>query len=150
MYKFNKFDYALMRDAYNWADLSYSKRKKIGCVIARDYRIVTHGYNGMPNFLENECEDENGNTKSEVIHAEHNAILFAAKHGISLNGCVAYITCLPCKHCAAMIGVAGIKRVIYGEYYESANNGIDVNIFKLADVEFLQLKYDLTDPIWIS
>ena len=139
MYKFTKFDYAMMKTAEIWADLSHSKRKKIGCVIARDNRIITQGYNGMPSFLENNCEDENGKTNSEVIHAEHNAILFASRYGISLNGCTAYITHLSCKHCAAMLGVVGINKVIYKDYYKSESNGTDVNILKKAGIKVLKL-----------
>ena len=148
-YKFTKFDYAMMRTAEIWADLSHSKRKKVGCVIAKDNRIVTHGYNGLPHFLGNDCEKE-GKTKAEVMHAEHNALLFAAKHGIPLNKCTVYITCIPCKTCASMLSVAGIDKIVYNEFYESGSNGTDLSIFERAGIELIQLKYDLTDPIWTS
>lgn len=137
--EFNKFDYALMRTAYIWAELSHAVKLKVGCVIAKDNRIITHGYNGMPSHLENKCEDMVGNTKSEVIHAEHNAILFAARYGISLNDCTAYITHTPCSHCASMLVVSGIKKVIYDQDYISTNKGNNFDIFNKSGVKLIKL-----------
>ena len=134
---FNKFDYALMNTAYVWSDLSHSKIVKVGCVIAKDNRIITHGYNGMPTHLENECEAEDGKSKPEVIHAEHNAILFAAKNGISLNGCTAYITHFPCLHCASMLIVTGIKTVVYNQPYISRANGASIDVFVGSSVKLI-------------
>ena len=104
-------------------------RRHVGAVIVKDKRIMTTGYNGAPagvktciergSCLRNEMNIESG-TNAEVCyaaHAEQNAIIQAAKEGISLKGCVLYCTHQPCVVCAKMIINSGIKEVIYKEGY---------------------------------
>lgn len=104
-------------------------RRHVGAVIVKDKRIMTTGYNGAPagvktciergSCLRNEMNIESG-THAEVCyaaHAEQNAIIQAAKEGISLKGCVLYCTHQPCVVCAKMIINSGIKEVIYKEGY---------------------------------
>lgn len=128
---------ALMKTAEVWAEESYCKRNKVGAVISLDERVLSTGYNGTPNGSDNNCEETiNGNiiTKDTVIHAEANAILFAAKNGIPLNNCVLYVTLSPCKECAKMIIQSGIKKVIYKTKYRDLN-GIDFLLKYNIDVE---------------
>ena len=104
-------------------------RRHVGAVIVKDKRIMTTGYNGAPagvktciergSCLRNEMNIESG-THAELCyaaHAEQNAIIQAAKEGISLKGCVLYCTHQPCVVCAKMIINSGIKEVIYKEGY---------------------------------
>ena len=70
-----KFLDAHMKAAEVYASLSSAKRLKVGAVIVKDNRIISIGYNGTPSGWDNNCEDEHGETKEEVIHAEANAIL---------------------------------------------------------------------------
>ena len=130
------------------ASLSYAKKKKVAAIITRDTRIISVGYNGMPSGMSNDCEeriyeDEDYNkpwilkTKPEVIHAEANAVLFAAKNGLSTNGCSIYITMSPCIECAKMIIQSGISHVYYKEQY-SKTNGLD--LLKSAGIKVK--KYD--------
>lgn len=93
------------------------QRKQVGCVIVREGRIVSTGYNGP---LENEhCQFYcDVNKPCELaIHAEANAIYFSAAHGISLDGCTLYCNFSPCEKCTEAIIQSGIKRVIFREHY---------------------------------
>ena len=110
-------DYALIKTAQIWADLSRCARSKVGAVIAKNGRIIATGYNGTPPGYDNKCEDCDGNTRPEVLHAEENAIVFCARHGLSTEGCDLYTSLSPCPGCAEMIAAAGIKRVFYKTQY---------------------------------
>lgn len=96
---------------------STADRRKVGAVISSpDGRIISSGYNGTPSGMSNICELE-GITKPEVIHAEANAILAAAKHGIPLKGSKLFVTLSPCIECAKMIIQSGVTQVVYKEEY---------------------------------
>jgi len=99
------------------ASRSHATRAKVGAVITKDERVIATGFNGQPSGMPNVCEDENGNTKPDTVHAECNAIAFAARHGISTEGSTMYVTLSPCRGCAALVVQAGIKRVVFGEAY---------------------------------
>ena len=120
----DKWDKAHMEAAQLYARLSSAKRLQVGCVIVKDNRIISIGYNGMPAGWTNECEtsDEYGNrpvTKPEVLHAETNAIAKTARSNESTEGAVLYTTCAPCLDCAKLIYQSGISRVVYGHGYRS-------------------------------
>ena len=112
----------------NWASC-YQPNRKIGCVIVRNKRIVTTGYNGAPAGIRTcvergECMRRKigvaSGTHAELcyaIHAEQNAIIQAARLGSSIDGATLYCTHQPCVICAKMIVNAGIKRVVYQEGY---------------------------------
>ena len=136
---FTKFDYVHMKNAYNWAELSHSKRKQVGAVIVKDGRCIAHGYNGRNQTQDNCCEDKDGNTRPDVIHAEFNAILFAAKHGIPTNNCTLYVTCEPCNECVPKIASAGIKKIIYSEEYTSESKGTNIDLVKSYGMEIYKL-----------
>jgi dCMP deaminase len=104
---------------------SHCERRKVGAIIARETRIISTVYNGTPVGLDNRCEDTQGNTKRSVIHAEANAILFAAKHGVALEGTTLYVTTSPCIECAKMIIQSGIRKVGYSEVYKDTT-GLDL------------------------
>lgn len=112
-------DKILMASANVWASASHSKRSKVGAVLALDGRIVGTGYNGTPPGYSNCCEDANGVTLPEVIHAEENVILFCAKHGLKTGGSTLYTTLSPCPACAKMIAAAGIVEVVYEQEYRN-------------------------------
>jgi dCMP deaminase len=116
--------------------LSYATRLKVGAVLVRDKRILLCGYNGMPPGMDNVCEDENNKTKKEVLHAEENLILYAAKKGISLNDSSLFITHSPCMFCSRLIFGSGIKEIFYREDYK-CSDGIEflqnnnVSVYKI-------------------
>ena len=107
----------------------FTEGRAIGAVIVKDKRVMTTGYNGAPAGLltcreKGECMRrklgvESG-TRAELcfaIHAEQNAIIQAAKLGISIDGGTLYCTHQPCSVCTRMIINAGIKRVVYEQGY---------------------------------
>ena len=114
----------LMKTAFIFAEASHCKRNQVGAVISVDRRIISTGYNGMPTGFTNECEDGD-TTKSIVIHAEANAILFAAKNGVSLKGSKLTLTLSPCIECAKMIIQSGISHVEYHDEYR-VTDGIEL------------------------
>jgi dCMP deaminase len=119
-----KFIEAYMDTALRFAELSSATRLKVGSVIVKDHRILSIGYNGMPAGWSNECENEDGLTKPEVVHAEANAIIKLARDGQSGLGSEIFITHAPCIHCSKMIYGAGIGKVYYKNVYRS-EEGID-------------------------
>ena len=132
-------DTILMRSAMTWANASYCKRSKVGAVIAKDGRIISTGYNGTVPGCDNCCEDQDGNTRHEVSHAEENAILFCARHGLSTQGTSLYTTLSPCRICAKMIATCGIKNVFYLEEYRDTRGLEDLFLY---GVECHQIKVE--------
>lgn len=134
----NKYDDFFMDTAKRSALMSYCNRKKVGAVLVKDKRILINSWNGTFSGSKcNACEDENGNTLPEVIHAEQNIICFASKYGIATKECIMYCTLSPCDTCAALIIQSGIKEVVYDEVYRNTT-GID--ILKNAGVVCRQIK----------
>ena len=157
----------LMNIAKLWAKESYCRRKKVGAIITKNDRILSHGYNGTISGHTNLCEEyttfkKNEEIENEIkcwqcsgtgiesvrlspftfqevcntcngigylkvldvtntftVHAEANAILFAARNGYSLEGSEMFVTLAPCPECAKMIVQSGIKKVYYNEMYKS-------------------------------
>ena len=107
---------AHMAAATAYANLSHAERNKVGAVIVKDNRVISVGYNGMPAGWENVCE-HGATTKREVLHAESNALMFAARTGMATNDCDLVVTLSPCFECAKLILQAGIKAVYYKEQY---------------------------------
>lgn len=101
--------------AFLFAKRATCDRLNVGCVIVKDKRPITGGYNGPPMGMwhckEAYCNTELSCTRS--VHAEANAIAWAAKAGVSLDGATIYCTHAPCKKCAELIIQAGIKEVVY-------------------------------------
>lgn len=135
---------AHLRAAEAYGDLSHSRRAKVGAVIVKDHRVISVGYNGMPEGWDNNCEDElkwpNGEiryltTKPEVLHAEANALTFAAKNGLATQGCSLVLTLEPCFECSKLIYQSGIKKVFYRDSYRE-HNGIE--FLKRCGVEVTQ------------
>ena len=115
--KQNQFDISYLQMARVWAQNSYCTRRKVGAIIVKDRMIISDGYNGTPVGFENVCEDEDGKTKSYVLHAEANAITKVAKSNNSSCGATLYCTDAPCVECAKLIIQAGIIRVVYSNEY---------------------------------
>lgn len=108
-------DSTLIKIAHIVATESKCNRAKVGAVIVKNKRVVATGYNGTPSGTCNNCEDSEGKTKPQVIHAEINAILNATTE--DLTGSTLYVTMSPCETCAAFIKQKGINRVVYSTDY---------------------------------
>ena len=104
-------------------------RAKVGAVIVRDKRILTTGFNGSPSGQAH-C-DEVGHLLADghcvrTIHAELNAIIQAALHGITLRGGTCYVTHFPCLGCAKAIANVGLTRLVYKEDYGDHDHALAV------------------------
>ena len=99
--------------------------------------IISDGYNGCPSGFENNCEDENGETKWYVLHAEANAILKVAKSTQNCKGATLYLSMSPCKECSKLILQAGISRLVFLNEYKD-KSGID--FLKKANIEVVHFK----------
>ena len=97
----SKFIEAHLKVAKVYGELSSATRLKVGCIIVKDDRIISIGYNGMPSGASNVCEKD-GETKPEVLHAEANAILKLAKSNESGLDSYMFTTYAPCIHCCLL------------------------------------------------
>ena len=120
-----KLDEVFINIAAEIGSLSHCTRSKVGAVLVKDGNVISFGYNGTPSGMDNGCE-ENNVTKEEVIHAEMNAILKAAKSGNAVDGSTLYLSLSPCQNCCKLIIQSGIKRVVYLQDYRD-----------LSPIEFL-------------
>ena len=125
--------------AAEWAKLSHCKRKQVGALIVKNRMIISDGFNGVPSGFDNCCEDENGETRWEVLHAEANAILKVASSTQSSVGATLYITLSPCQNCSKLIHQAGIQRVVYSEQYKDVSG---VKFLEEAGVEIQHVRID--------
>ena len=134
MTKQEKYDRAYLKMALEWAQLSHCERKKVGALIVKNNMIISDGYNGTPSGFDNCCEDENGETKWYVLHAEANAILKTAKSEQNCNGGTLYLTLSPCKECSKLIHQSGITRLVYLNKYSDISG---INFLKEAGVKVI-------------
>lgn len=114
-----KYHHLYMDVAIRTAQMSHCTRRRVGAILVKNDRIISMGWNGMPSGMCNTCEDDNGQTKDEVLHAEANLIAKLARSTESGEGSDLYVTCAPCIHCAKLIMQIGISRVFYKEKYRS-------------------------------
>ena len=125
--------------------------RHVGSVIVKDKRIIATGYNGAPVGVEN-CESKGyclrdkmgipSGTRAEycyATHAEQNAIVQAAKLGISVEGATIYITHRPCGICTKLIINSGIKRIVYAHHYP---DDFSMEILSQTDIEVEHMPYE--------
>ena len=106
----------------NVADLasvrSPCERLKVGCVLVKNNRLISMGYNGFLAGTNHKSIVRDGHEQA-TIHAEINAITDAAKRGASIDDCVAYVTHYPCINCFKALASSGIKKVYYKIDYKN-------------------------------
>ena len=130
------------------ATRSTCTRRKVGAVLVKDKRILCSGYNGAPKKVTH-CR-ETGCLRAQLnvpsgekhelcrgVHAEQNAIIQAAFHGIGVSGATLYCTNQPCSICAKMIINAGIRKVYYKDGYDDA---LTLDMFDRAKVELVRIE----------
>ncbi|QOG12251.1 deoxycytidylate deaminase [Arcobacter sp. FWKO B] len=130
------------------ASASKCVSKQVGAVIVKDGRILSTGYNGTPAGYKNCCDHWEGNytpehhnwSKTYEIHAEMNAIIWAARKGISIEGATIYVTLEPCADCSKNIIQSGIQRIVYEKSYEHNNSPIISQFLKDNGVVIEQIK----------
>lgn len=131
-------DQMLMEIAEVVSNRGTCSRLQVGAVISRDGRPIVTGYNGAPAGLPH-CThtpfDEGGCTHAE--HAERNAVAFAARYGLALEGSELHCTHMPCLNCARMIINAGIVRVVYDERYRRTEG---VELLREVGIEVVDMQ----------
>lgn len=108
------------------------ERLHVGCVLVKDNRVLSMGYNGFFSGAPHTSIVHDGH-EIATIHAEQNAVSYAAKEGISLKGAIAYITHFPCVNCFKILISAGIEKVYYIDDYK--NDPINNELSKLSNVD---------------
>ena len=93
-------------------------RLQVGCVLVKDKRIISQGYNGFLPGAAHKSVVRN-NHEQATVHAEQNAICDCAKRGVSCEGATAYITHYPCIICTRLLLASGIKEIKYLEDYKN-------------------------------
>lgn len=121
-------------------------RKHVGAVIVRDKMILSTGFNGSIRGLPH-C-DEIGHLMEDghcvrTIHAEANALVQAARNGASIEGATIYVTASPCWNCFKMIANAGIRRIVYGEFYRDERS---IDTARTLGIEMVQLEEKSAEP----
>lgn len=97
---------------------SPSERLKVGCVIVRDKRVISSGYNGYPAGTPHESIMRDGH-EINTIHAEQNAIADAARRGTSIEGAKMFVSHFPCIHCTKFAISSGVKEIYYLDDYRN-------------------------------
>tara|TARA_B100000902_G_scaffold399457_1_gene470393 strand:- start:3884 stop:4351 length:468 start_codon:yes stop_codon:yes gene_type:complete len=113
-------------------------RLNVGCVIVKNKRVISMGYNGfLPNATHNSIIVNNH--EQATVHAEQNSISDAANRGVSVDGSIAYITHYPCINCFKILVASGINKIKYLKDYKNdhvinqiINDGANVEIEKIA------------------
>ena len=134
-----ELDSTYMGVAMLHAKLSKARRSRVGACLVTSQGVCIPGYNGTPTGLDNNCEVGINKhydpilhtdtfdlvTKPSVIHGETNAVLKAAREGLSCLGSTMYVTLSPCVPCSAMMINAGITRLVYQDIYRDTQ-GLDL------------------------
>ena len=114
------WDEYFMQIAHTVSTRATCPRAAVGCVLAREHRILTTGYNGAPRGVAH-CTEVGCTLVNEhcmrATHAEANAVVQGALHGVGLEGCVAYCTHQPCVNCSKLLISAGCTRIVYEASY---------------------------------
>lgn len=125
-----ELDGVYMQTALAHASLSKAVRAQVGAVLVTSQGVTLTGYNGTPRGRDNCCEELKPQsfpnepaleTKPEVIHAELNCIMKAAREGVSCIDSTVYVTLAPCVQCSAMMVQAGVRRLVYKTSYRDAS-----------------------------
>ncbi len=111
---------------------SKAERNKVGAILVKDNRIISIGYNGTPSGFDNCCE-ENGITKKEVLHAESNCISKCSRSNESSENTILYVTLSPCFDCCKLIIQSGIKEVYFREKYRNLSG---LKLLKKANIKY--------------
>ena len=123
-------------------------RRQVGAVLALDGRVLSSGYNGVPSGLPH-CTPQTCNETTPcllTIHAEQNAIAFAARHGVRTSDSTLYSTASPCLECAKLIINAGIRAVYYAEEYRDLR---PVEILRSVGIIVQNLRWpERYEPFW--
>jgi dCMP deaminase len=108
-----KWHIRFLRLAQEVSSWSIDPSTKVGCVLVKNKRVISTGYNGFPKNISDSFDRlMDREQKYEItVHAEVNAVTTAALHGVSTEGCSAYVTMLPCSRCSSVLINAGVNKI---------------------------------------
>ena len=157
-YKFEKkrkLDHTFLKIARVLSEQSHCVSRQVGAVFVKEGRILISGINGTV-AGETNCDEifsrdgfgtvwdagqhRHWSDKNE-IHAEQNGIIYAAKHGIALDGCTVYSTLQPCDHCVKMLAAVGAKRIVFAQLYDRVEATAEVE----DRLRRLKINYELIE-----
>ncbi|BET68929.1 ComE operon protein 2 [Opitutales bacterium ASA1] len=119
---------------------SVCERLRVGCVIVstgeQKNRVIAAGYNGFLPGTPHRSRVRDGHEQA-TVHAEQNAIADAARRGISVEGCIAYVTHYPCINCAKILAAAGIRTIKFHSDYR--NDALTHDLLVEAGVGIVRL-----------
>ena len=126
------FDEIFIGTAINMSKRSHCVKAHVGAVLVKEGRIVSTGYNGPPEgdvncdetYPKQGCKRDRYGGCLYALHAEANAIFYAAKQKVSIDGTSLYVTLSPCLACARLIYIARIGKVVYKDSYADYKNSI--------------------------
>lgn len=143
------WDSYFLKIAYAVSERSTCDRALVGCVLVLEKRILTTGFNGSP-AGQPHCDDI-GHLMVEghcvrTIHAETNAIIQAALHGVSTKGATCYVTHFPCINCTKALINAGITRLVFNVAYRQ--DPVSIEFLRSANIEICQneIKFETHAP----
>lgn len=138
-----KWHIRFLRLAQEVSSWSIDPSTKVGCVLVKNKRVVSTGYNGFPKNISDSFDRlMDREQKYEItVHAEVNAVTTAALHGVSTEGCSAYVTFSPCSRCASVLINAGITAVYVLGGSEIPSRWLDsfilaAKLFKEANIAY--------------
>ena len=111
-------------------------RLNVGCVLVKDNRIISQGYNG---FLPGQPHESivRDNHEQATVHAEQNSICDCAKRGVSCEGATAYITHFPCIICCRLLIASGVKEIKY--IYDYKNDDLVYRFCSLSNINIIKI-----------
>ena len=127
------WDTYFMSIAFLISSRSSCDRLHVGCVLVKDTRIISVGYNGFLPKTPHTSFIRDGH-EIATVHAEQNAISDCAKRGVDCNECTAYVTHYPCIHCFKIMAASGVKEIKYINDYKN-----DELVCKLANEKNIEI-----------
>ena len=130
------WDDYFMSIAFLISSRSTCDRLHVGCVLVKDTRIISVGYNGFLPKLPHKSCIRDGHEQA-TVHSEQNAITDCAKRGVPTENAIAYITHYPCINCCKILCAAGIKKIFYHSDYK--NDPLVGELLLMANIEVVAI-----------
>jgi dCMP deaminase len=150
--KSQKWDRRFLALARHISEWSKDPSTQVGCVVVGpDREIRSTGFNGLPRGIEDTIE-RLGNRELKyplICHAEENAIMHAARIGLALKGCTAYVTWPPCTRCARSLIQAGVEQVVFPGPIEIPERWVDdfeVSRAMFEEAKVVVREVDMSSP----
>ena len=130
------WDDYFMSIAFLISSRSTCNRLHVGCVLVKDTRIISVGYNGFLPKLPHKSCIRDGHEQA-TVHSEQNAITDCAKRGVPTDNAIAYITHYPCINCCKILCAAGIKKIYY--HFDYKNDPLVGELLLMAHIDVVAI-----------